>query len=261
LKFKTPVEEKLMEQLSEEDRNIYVTIRTLNQEDKKLIMELLTNIRNKKETSDTGATISEVGSKLKEALEETEHETEASPGNSVWSGLLPEEEETIRKDYGDKIVDNLKNIRVAEHTKIEKDVKVIHLIDPKNFLQEQYGGHCQICNTRLDLGHDKKPYFETLHLVETRGMYGWTDMEFNVLCLCPNCHALLKHGNKELQNIWDTAEKVGRNEITSEAVTERHGDYYVIKIKVADVEREIFYTPTHMAKLSAFISKANESQT
>ncbi len=261
LKFKTPVEQQLVEQLSEEDRNIYSTIRTLSQEDKKLIVQLLNDIKNKKEVSEVGRSVSETGSEFKEALEETEQEPAGGNRSSAWSGLLPEEEETIRKDYGDKIADNLKNIKVVEHTKIEKDVKVIHSIDPKDFLQEQYGGHCQICNTRLDLGRDKKPYFETLHLVETRGMYGWTDMEFNVLCLCPNCHALLKHGNKDLKNIWDAAEKVGRNEISSEPVEERHGDYYIVKIKVADNEREIFYTPTHMAKLSAFVSKANESQT
>lgn len=147
-------------------------------------------------------------------------------------------------------------MKVTEHTKIEKDVKVIHSIDPKDFLHDQYDGHCQICNIRLDLGQNKKPYFETLHLVETRGMYGWTDMEFNVLCLCPNCHALLKHGSKDLKNIWDTAEKVGRKEIAPEPVEERHGDFYIIKIKVADTEREVFYTPTHMAKLSGFMSKA-----
>jgi hypothetical protein len=261
LKFKTPVEQQLVEQLSEEDRNIYSTIRTLSQEDKKLIVELLNDIKNKKEVSEVGGSVSEIGSEFKEALEETEQEPAVGNHTSAWSGLLPEEEETIRKDYGDKIADNLKNMKVVEHTKIEKDVKVIHSIDPKDFLQEQYGGHCQICNTRLDLGRDKKPYFETLHLVETRGMYGWTDMEFNVLCLCPNCHALLKHGNKDLKNIWDVAEKVGRNETSSEPVEERRGDYYIIKIKVADSEKEIFYTPTHMAKLSAFVSKANESQT
>lgn len=261
LKFKTPVEQKLMEQLSEEDRNIYSIFRTLSQEDKKLIVELLNNIKNKNEVSEVGKSVSEIGGEFKEALEETKHKPAGENRTSAWSGLLPEEEETIRKDYGDKIADNLKRMKVVEHTKIEKDVKVIHSIDPKDFLQEQYGGHCQICNTRLDLGRDKKPYFETLHLVETRGMHGWTDMEFNVLCLCPNCHALLKHGNKDLKNIWDAAEKVGRNEISSEPVEERHGDYYIIKIKVADNEKEIFYTPTHMAKLSAFISKANETQT
>jgi len=44
-------------------------------------------------------------------------------------------------------------------------------------------------------------------------------------------------------------------------VQERHGDYYILKIKVADNEREIFYTTMHMAKLGAFIGKANEPQT
>jgi hypothetical protein len=262
LGFKTPVEQQLIEQLSEEDRNIYATIRTLTQENKKLIVELLDSIKNKQEVTSPQPSISEISNKFKESLKETKPEEDVTSSyNAEWSGLLPEEEETIRKEFGERIADNLKNMKITERTKIENDIKIVNSIDPKEFLHEQYGGHCQICNIRLDLGHSKKPYFETLRLVETQAMHRWTDMEFNVLCLCPNCHALLKHGSKDLKNIWNTSEKVGQKEIAPEPVDERHGDYYIVKITVAEIEREVFYTPTHMAKLSAFTSKANEPQT
>lgn len=73
-------------------------------------------------------------------------------------------------------------------------------------------------------------------------------MEFNVLCLCPNCHALMKHGGRDLKSVLETAEKVSKGEVAPEEVGERRGDFYIINVKVAGKEREIFYKQTHMAK-------------
>jgi len=53
-------------------------------------------------------------------------------------------------------------------------------------------------------------------------------------------------------NIWEVAGKVLNGEIAPDQVNERHGDFYIIKITVAGKEKELFYTPKHMAKVAAF---------
>ncbi len=41
-------------------------------------------------------------------------------------------------------------------------------------------------------------------------------------------------------------------------ISERKGDFYVIKIKVAGKEREIFYTPKHMTALEALAKETEK---
>ena len=260
LKFRLPVEQQLMEQLSDEDREIYRAIRNLDQEERKQIMEVLNQIKNSRAVSGGPRSASEIGNQFRESLECPARDPVDGNDSRAYSGVSPEEEQTIRKEYGERFADNLKKMRVTVRTKVVKDSQVLHSIGPKDFLLEQYQGHCQICNTCLDLGPGKKPYFETFRLVETQARHGWTDMEFNVICLCPNCHALLKHGDSSLTSIVDVAEQAGASLIAPQPVRERRGDHYIIRIRVADTEREIFYTPTHMAKLSAFIQEADKPQ-
>jgi len=112
----------------------------------------------------------------------------------------------------------------------------------------------------LDLGPNKKPYFETFRIREFRGESKWANMEFNVLCLCPNCHALLKHGSRDLGDIWNIAEKVLSEDIAPESVDERRGDFYIVKIKVVGKEKELFYSQAHMAKLAAFIEQTKRGK-
>lgn len=137
--------------------------------------------------------------------------------------------------------------------KFTKESEILEGINPKEFLFEQYKGNCQICNTLLDLGDGKQPYFEIYRIVETRNKHVWSNMEFNVFCLCPNCHALMKHGGADLKEIRKTAEKVTKNELAPEEVDERGGDFYIINVTMAGEKRQIFYTPMHMAKLAAFL--------
>jgi hypothetical protein len=157
--------------------------------------------------------------------------------------------------------DNL--TEMSKHTKLpERVIKLTQeIITPKKeevslraFLLEEYQGHCQICNTKLDLGSGKDPYFEACRLIETRRQLGeWSNQEFNVISLCPNCHALMKYGGRELEGILDTANFWMNGDAAPEEVEERNGDYFIAKIKVAGKETKIYYTPVHMAALTSFL--------
>jgi len=195
-----------------------------------------------------------------ESLDSPKTSSNYSGPSNGWSGITPEEEEQIRTENGIDFLNRLKKMDLIAQPKLVKDYTIVdNGPSPSQFLREQYDGHCQICNTRLDLGNNKA-YFVDSRIRETRGKNPWTDMEFNVLCLCPNCHALMKHGGKVLKNIWEMAEKILKKEVAPEEVKERKGDFYIININVAGKERDIFYTPVHMAKLAAFIGQALEKE-
>lgn len=196
-----------------------------------------------------------------DSLDSPKTSSNFSATNKGWGGITPEEEEQIRTENGNDFLDRLKKMDLIAQPKLVKDYTIVDTgHNPKEFLREQYDGHCQICNTRLDLGNNKAPYFVDSRIRETRGKNPWTDMEFNVLCLCPNCHALMKHGGKVLKNIWEMAEKVLKREVAPEEIKERRGDFYIININVAGKDKEIFYTPKHMAKLADFIEKTVEKE-
>jgi hypothetical protein len=69
------------------------------------------------------------------------------------------------------------------------------------FLEEQYQGHCQICN-RWFPKRDGAPYFEGVYIVSyTRAR--WIDRAGNVLSLCPTCCAMFQHGAVEADQLLD----------------------------------------------------------
>ena len=62
----------------------------------------------------------------------------------------------------------------------------------RTFLQEEYGGRCQICGFTFAKTNGQ-PYFEGLYLAP--GLRGqWLDRPGNVLCLCANCCAKMQFG-------------------------------------------------------------------
>lgn len=62
----------------------------------------------------------------------------------------------------------------------------------RTFLQEEYGGECQICGSSFVM-RNGEPYFEASYLmprIEAR----WLDRPGNTLCLCPTCRAKMDYG-------------------------------------------------------------------
>jgi hypothetical protein len=71
----------------------------------------------------------------------------------------------------------------------------------RQFLLEQYGGHCQICGETF-MKRDNTPYFEGLYLV-SRIQGRWLDRPGNVISLCATCCAKFQHGPVEASDILD----------------------------------------------------------
>ena len=261
LKFKTVEEDQFLKQLPIAKRKRYELVNELYQimpEEKmdKILEKMIEQNRVKKDDF----TAQDVTTKFKESLVTPESSSTDSTQDGGWNGLTPGEEEQIRKAYGNEFSGRVERTHIIREPKIITGSKIEDIINPQEFLYEQYKGHCQICNTRLDLGPIKRPYFEVFRIRETQGKNPETNMEFNVLCLCPNCHALMKHGGRDLESVWETAEKVSKREVAPEEVGERSGDFYIINIKVARKEREIFYTPTHMATIAAVVEQTTKKE-
>jgi hypothetical protein len=84
----------------------------------------------------------------------------------------------------------------------------------RQFLLEQYGGHCQACGETF-AKRDSTPYFEGLYLVG-RTYRRWLDRPGNVVCLCATCCAKFQRGIVEAPDIleqvmrWRTRQEGGR---------------------------------------------------
>lgn len=120
--------------------------------------------------------------------------------------------------------------------------------DPKEFLLGEYQGKCQICATELNLSNGKK-WIEIFRLRESRGdEIHWVNRQFNILGLCPNCHALAKHGGGlDLRSILKLAEEKFYERAFPVEVPKYHGDYYVTSILHNGLEKELVFSKTHLA--------------
>lgn len=92
--------------------------------------------------------------------------------------------------------------RVVRDTEMARRVKLLHKYK------------CQLCETRLEL-KDGSWYAEAHH-VHPLGLGGPDDFG-NIMCVCPNCHALLDHGAIAL----DAAKmkRAGHHEVGQEFIT------------------------------------------
>lgn len=186
--------------------------------------------------------------------------------NKTWKGPTPEEIERMLK-YEEEVMSQLaKSTQVIQKKPMQiSDIVTRGIENPilKAFLLEQYDGRCQICDTRLELGAGKHPHIDIFRFIEKRRLVGaWSDLEFSVLGICPNCHALMKHaeGNNVRRPVLDKARQVLNNEAGPEEVSERGGDFYIVSITLAEKERQLYFAPRHMAKISAFIKMLESSQ-
>ena len=252
LQFKQDAEQQLIGQLSPEKKKLYEKLKSIPDESiiKKVLKILDEEVKKPVEVS-----LDDFRDDFTMALKDDTQSSEEADGSEKYTGMHPEEEEKIREEFGQQMVDRLKTPRsiIKQNVSIRKSIIDKDAIDPKEFLYEQYNGHCQICNTILNIGEGKRPYISIYRINETKGKNWWANEIFNVLSLCPNCHILLKHGGRDLSNTIATAEKVLKNELAPEVITERRGDYYIVPIQVAGKNQELFYSPKHMQTIAAFL--------
>ena len=78
--------------------------------------------------------------------------------------------------------------------------------EERAFLEQEYGGSCQICLKRIEK-YDGRPYFEAINILKFSSLpeklqnsakYGW-----NSLCLCPNCAAQFNYSSKKISTLYE----------------------------------------------------------
>jgi len=74
--------------------------------------------------------------------------------------------------------------------------------DTRKFLEEEYQGRCQVCDSMFIKRKDQKPYFEGLYIVH-RTRAKWIEHRGNILCLCPTCCAKFQYGPIEADDIME----------------------------------------------------------
>lgn len=114
------------------------------------------------------------------------------------------------------------------------------------FLEEQYGGKCQICDDTF-ARRDGRPYFEGLYIVPN-SKQGWTGRHGNVLCLCPTCCAKLLHASVVIDDVAILNQIEGFR-----AFNEGGGGSPALRIKVLGRPTRIRFTERHMMELQEML--------
>ena len=113
------------------------------------------------------------------------------------------------------------------------------------FLEQEYGGHCQICLKQIKK-HDGTNYFEAINVLKFSELpeklahsskYGW-----NSLCLCPNCAAEYNYCSKKISDIYEQVMSLDVEPGEEESID------IVIEIPLGKVRR-IHYSPRHFIAL------------
>lgn len=103
--------------------------------------------------------------------------------------------------------------------------------EEKTFLQTQYNGFCQICDTTI-VKYNGGHHFQAINVMRTSELahkynaslgLGW-----NSLCLCPNCAAKYRYGVKDVSGFY---EQVKSQEVQA-------GDENYIKIRISLQDKE-----------------------
>ena len=119
--------------------------------------------------------------------------------------------------------------------------------DPKEFLITQYDGRCQVCSTQLRLSNGGR-WVDVFRITEGRGEEYWVDRPFNILGLCPNCHALAKHGGGlDLSSIQLLVREASDGKAFPIEIEEHNGDFYVTTIQLNGTERKLILSQLHLA--------------
>jgi len=220
-----------------------------------------------------GARVADVAAAIRGSLKDDRPAPSLSPDEGGWNiGLDPEQEEEMRKWIGSRIVDSLKAGPVIHEPRLGKNlikpdmgsyIKNLKIVDPdavkpKDFLNAEYNGRCQICATELMLINGGK-YFEVYHIFESRGNAFWADRPFNILSLCPNCHALAKHGGRDMSNIYSAAKEVIQGSLFPVEVVQFRGDFYVIPVNINGKSQELKISKTHMSYLVELFKAEDEA--
>jgi hypothetical protein len=196
----------------------------------------------------------DIGELFRTHLKDDITQISSNSRDGPWKYSTEDEVAKIRETYGSETQKKVNNSKFKVKLNTTKSYHDENF-DPKTFLKIEYNGHCQICNTRLDLGEGKDPYFDTYRIIKESELSSASETEFNVICLCPNCHALAEHGGKDLSEILESVNEILSNNKIAEPVKERNGDFYVFNLMIAGKNKNIFYTQRHMEQIISVLTK------
>ncbi|MDQ0878971.1 hypothetical protein QFZ77_007630 [Paenibacillus sp. V4I3] len=244
--------------------NDFTTFKSASREIKDYIVKKVTESKEKKET------VSSIAEDIKSSLTD-KNEPFQNTNHQGWKvGLDQNQEEAVRQKISieltraleeepSKIEQQMKNTVMKRN--VQQKIKFVDqkASDPKAFLFAEYDGKCQVCNTRLALSNGKA-WFETYRIKEANGEdIWWVDRPFNILCFCPNCHALAKHGGGlDLSNIFVEAQDLIKGETFAVEVPEHSGDFYQIKIKLNGVDKSMTISKLHLNYFGALLEAVLE---
>ena len=124
------------------------------------------------------------------------------------------------------------------------------------FLEEQYGGICQVCQKRI-VKHDGNPYFEAINIISfnklPERLSACSNLGWNSLCLCPNCAAEYNNCSKKISTMY--------SQILETQI--KPGDEDPIEISIEMPEgrnRYIKYSPRHFLALQRALVLFKEEQ-
>lgn len=128
--------------------------------------------------------------------------------------------------------------------------------EERQFLEQEYEGHCQICLKRI-VKHNGQNYFEAINVIKysklperlaNSSRYGW-----NSLCLCPNCAAEYNYASKKISSMYD--------QIMSLEVEPGSDETIDIDIEMpVGKHRRIRYSPRHFMALKEALKLFAELQ-
>ncbi len=178
------------------------------------------------------------------------------------TGIMPEEAGEIRTLVGNSFVEALNKGPEIYAAKVKTPSKPkLKVIDteastPKTFLENEYQGRCQLCDIRLKLQNGRN-FFLVFRIAETKdSQRWWVDRPFNILCLCPNCHALAKYGGGlDLTSIEKEAQALIDGTTFAVEVTDSHGDYHIVTVKVNGSMLDLNISANHLNYFAALLEK------
>jgi hypothetical protein len=222
-----------------------------------------------------GTTPQEIGKQIQGALISTGKGSPLRKNDGHWNiGRSPEEEQEDRDRLGDIFVKSLQEgpevhikklrSRVSKSTpfNLRDDEKIIdpYASDPRTYLKNEYnGGQCQICGTVLPLNNGGN-YFETFRIKDSRGETWWNNRPCNILCLCPNHHALAEHGGRDFNNIYTFAKQVLQGNEVAREVPDFNGDFYVIPVVLNGENKQLKMSKPHMNEFVVLFEKSDNQE-
>lgn len=217
------------------------------------------NIENKDSVDDIRPNLENIKNEVRESLTDNRSRSENRKSNNLWkTGPMPEEEEKIRRNIYTRIHETMDSnpetyIKTLQKNKIVYDEKF--LIEAKEFLKNEYSGKCQICHQELHL-HNGNSYINIFRIKEAKNRNWWANSPFNVLGLCPNCHAVAKHGgDRDFKNIYEGAMKLIKGDLFPEEVEDFNGDYYVLYILMNGENKSLVMSKLHLNFFAALFKE------